>query len=181
MLRYILTGAHVDKLLVQTRPNNYKDTKQRYWKFDILMLIFSNSSLLVNNQLQLMTPWQPNVLHITGLLWRESINHQKYLSLRANYWSFEFPLLLAWTYCWSNSWVVGEIRWLNAPVMSHWWILTKSRCFIPYDACTHRIHCHDHLCLSTHWGQDNMATIFQTTFSNGFYWMEICEFWLKFH
>ena len=32
----------------------------------------------------------------------------------------------------------------------------------------------------THWGRDNMAAIFQTTFSNAFSWMEIYEFWLRF-
>ena len=33
----------------------------------------------------------------------------------------------------------------------------------------------------THWGQDKMAAIFQTTFSNGFLWMKMHEFRLKFH
>ena len=34
---------------------------------------------------------------------------------------------------------------------------------------------------STHWGQDKMAVIFQTTFSTAFPWMEMFEFRLKFH
>ena len=33
----------------------------------------------------------------------------------------------------------------------------------------------------THWGQDKMDAIFQTTFSNGFSWMKMYEFQLKFH
>ena len=33
----------------------------------------------------------------------------------------------------------------------------------------------------THWGQDKMATIFRTTFSNAFLWMKIYKFWLRFH
>ena len=33
----------------------------------------------------------------------------------------------------------------------------------------------------THWGWDKMDDIFQTTFSNAFSWMKICEFWLRFH
>ena len=33
----------------------------------------------------------------------------------------------------------------------------------------------------THWGRDKMDAIFQTTFSNGFYWMKMYEFQLKFH
>ena len=33
----------------------------------------------------------------------------------------------------------------------------------------------------THWGRDKMAAIFQKTFSNGFSWMKIYEFWLTFH
>ena len=33
----------------------------------------------------------------------------------------------------------------------------------------------------THWGRDKMPAIFQTTFSNAFSWMKICEFRLIFH
>ena len=32
----------------------------------------------------------------------------------------------------------------------------------------------------THWSRDKMASIFQTTFSNAFYWMKMYEFSLKF-
>ena len=32
-----------------------------------------------------------------------------------------------------------------------------------------------------HWGWDKMATIFQTTFSNGFLWMKMHKFLSKFH
>ena len=35
--------------------------------------------------------------------------------------------------------------------------------------------------LLTHWGQDKMATISQTTLSNAVSWMKMLEFWLKFH
>ena len=40
--------------------------------------------------------------------------------------------------------------------------------------------CHFRIRL-THWGRDKMAAIFQTTFSNGFSWMKMYEFRLKFH
>ena len=33
----------------------------------------------------------------------------------------------------------------------------------------------------THSGRDKMATISQTTYSNGFSWIQMFEFWLKFH
>ena len=33
----------------------------------------------------------------------------------------------------------------------------------------------------THWGRDNMAAIFQTTFSNAFSWLKMFEFRLQFH
>ena len=33
----------------------------------------------------------------------------------------------------------------------------------------------------THWGRDKMAAIFQTTFSNAFYWMKLFKFRLRFH
>ena len=32
-----------------------------------------------------------------------------------------------------------------------------------------------------HWDRDNMAAMFQTTFSNAFSWMKTYEFWLWFH
>ena len=35
--------------------------------------------------------------------------------------------------------------------------------------------------LSTHWGRDKMAAIFQTTFSNACSWMKMYEFRLRFH
>ena len=38
-----------------------------------------------------------------------------------------------------------------------------------------------HEVILTHWGRDKMAAIFQTTFSNAFYWMKLYEFRLKFH
>ena len=33
----------------------------------------------------------------------------------------------------------------------------------------------------THWGRDKMAAIFQTTLSNGFSWMKMFKFRLRFH
>ena len=33
----------------------------------------------------------------------------------------------------------------------------------------------------SHWGQDKMATVYQTTFSNAFSWMKRYEFRLRFH
>ena len=50
---------------------------------------------------------------------------------------------------------------------------------------THAQLRHSSCCYSlsslTHWGRDKMAAIFQTTFSNAFSWMQINEFWLRFH
>ena len=39
----------------------------------------------------------------------------------------------------------------------------------------------DPLLVSLHWGQNKMAAIYQTTFSNTFYWMKMHEFRLRFH
>ena len=33
----------------------------------------------------------------------------------------------------------------------------------------------------THWGRDKMAAVSQTTLSNTFSWMNMLEFWLRFH
>ena len=50
-------------------------------------------------------------------------------------------------------------------------VLTSLSCNIPVSAP-------DGL---THWGQDKMAAIFQTTFSNAFSWMKMYKFQLRFH
>ena len=43
-------------------------------------------------------------------------------------------------------------------------------------------HCNGNKEGLTHWGRDKkMAAIFQTTFSNAFSWMKMCEFCLRFH
>ena len=43
------------------------------------------------------------------------------------------------------------------------------------------IRCFKILALLTHWGQDKMAAISQTTFSNALSWMKMLEFRLRFH
>ena len=45
----------------------------------------------------------------------------------------------------------------------------------------HILWFHDRLILITHWGRDNMAANFLTTFSNAFSWMEIYKFRSRFH
>ena len=42
-------------------------------------------------------------------------------------------------------------------------------------------NCTLELALLTHWGQNKMAAISQTTLSNPLSWLKICEFWLRFH
>ena len=38
-----------------------------------------------------------------------------------------------------------------------------------------------HVIILTHWGQDKMAAVSQTMFSNAFSWMKMYEFHFKFH
>ena len=73
------------------------------------------------------------------------------------YWPCEADV-----YCWENKHVSG---WkITCPV---WHITTQ--------------HLHASRHASTHWGQNKMAAIFQTTFSNAFSWMKMYEFRLRFH
>ena len=46
-----------------------------------------------------------------------------------------------------------------------------------FNMIVHNIHL---IFFSTHWGRDKLVTIFHTTFSNGFLWMKMHEFRLKF-
>ena len=54
------------------------------------------------------------------------------------------------------------------------WLIT-----FPREICnklTKCIACHNSVIYFTHWGRDKMAAIFQTTFSNAFYWMKMYQF-----
>ena len=55
-------------------------------------------------------------------------------------------------------------------------LMNKACCFL-YSNMTTLIS----VCISTHGGRGKMAAIFQTTFSNAFYWMKMYEFRLRFH
>ena len=63
--------------------------------------------------------WLDTAFHITVPLWGEStydwwISHTKGQMIQ----NLVFSLLLAWTNCWTNEWVVGHLRCLNTHVTS---------------------------------------------------------------
>ena len=60
------------------------------------------------------------------------------------------------------------------------WVSTKS-CLIQVRDFTESGSKSAQCFLLTHWGRDKMAAIFQTTFWNGFSWMKMYEFQVKFH
>ena len=41
--------------------------------------------------------------------------------------------------------------------------------------------CQNGMHILIQWGRNQMAASLETTFSNAFHWMEMCEFRLKFH
>ena len=94
----------------------------------------------------------------------------------------------------------GNIFQINGPLwiqfLCHWWIpLTKNsnrECSLCCHCCYHIFHVFWTVeywklyhtlfpCKLTHWGQDKMDAILQTTFSSAFSWMKMFEFRLKFH
>ena len=80
----------------------------------------------------------------------------------------------------------------------HWFLLSKRLWLVNIGPCVPGInlnnsyHIYIEECSSqfgckpyhnplTHWGRDKMAAISQTTLSNGFSWMKMLEFRLRFH
>ena len=101
--------------------------------------------------------------------------------------------------CKSNEqhWWLGSVRCDN-----NWWSYmnkqnyknSKISClFLTFSAIIPGVYLHQ-CCISnsytitvklqtllTHWGQNKMAAIYQTTFSNPFFWIKMFEYWLRFH
>ena len=78
--------------------------------------------------------------------------------------------------------------WTNAVILSILTLETKFREILSKIQTLNSRKCISKcrpFCLSltvlTHWGRDKMATIFQATFWNGFSWMKMYEYLLKFH
>ena len=72
--------------------------------------------------------------------------------------------------------ILSTGRWVN--------ICIFHQCGGLVSSISHKTHMFTHLLLGIWmplWGQDKMATIFQTTYSNAFSWMKIYEFWFKCH
>ena len=92
-----------------------------------------------------------------------------FLLLHCSVWLFSW-----WQFLRSliNSRVACKIRITVSMVMA---------CRLHLNQCWIIASCPPYSFQLTHWGRDKMAAIFQTTFSNAFYWMKIYEFRLKFH
>ena len=71
----------------------------------------------------------------------------------------------------SNPEVYGWLHWKKKPQQS-----TQTACVI-----RGMYHWNENLAISTIWGRDKIATIFQTTYLNAFSWMKMYEFRLRFH
>ena len=99
----------------------------------------------------------------------------------------------------THRWVLSLLQtriWLHIP-MATWFIPSlpvttrerslstpqpgKSQCLQTSIMRRHKVIHWVYRFVKTHWGRDIMAAIFQTTFSNGFSWMKMFEFRLKFH
>ena len=69
--------------------------------------------------------------------------------------------------------IVGFVRWVLIQIS-----MSRVQYMSHGQACGILVIKPIHL---SHWGRDKVADIFQTTFSNGFSWMKMFEFRLKFH
>ena len=66
---------------------------------------------------------------------------------------------------------IERAPWCNRSVTQYWVWCSSMTCRYTRTADIY----------SKHWSRDKMAAIFQTTISNAFSWMNMHEFWLKFH
>ena len=58
------------------------------------------------------TSWNGNDFCITGPLWRESTSHQWIpFTITKGQWCSPFLFMLAWTSCWTNTWVASDLRY----------------------------------------------------------------------
>ena len=87
----------------------------------------------------------------------ERVNH---FSLKLEFWGREI-FSVKWSPRLCNNDDKGQVCFKKALAWLHQWPVS-------------------HLEL-THWSRDKMTAIFQETFSDGFSWMKMYEFWLKFH
>ena len=79
--------------------------------------------------------------------------------------------------------------WFRTPLRSSWRHCNMNKAYPSYipivslatNTFVSSLHPAEILTVLTHWGWDKMATIFQTTFWNGFSWMKISEFRLISH
>ena len=62
----------------------------------------------------LMTSWHKHTFHITGPLWGELTGHRWVLLANGQYWgALTLSMLLAWTSCWTNNCVVGDLTLMS--------------------------------------------------------------------
>ena len=128
-----------------------------------------SSRILISFYIYILTHWgQVTHICISKLIIIGSDNGLSPGRRQAIIWT-NAGILLIWTLGTNFSEILSEIHAFSFMKMH---LKRSSAKWLPF-------------CLSlnvlTHWGRDKMAAIFQTTFSNGFSWMKIYEFWLTFH
>ena len=113
--------------------DNYKMIREAFKFWDLVRLILEtlryvyflcflrNISACESIHIQYMvTSRHGNAFHIAGPLWGESTSHSPHKG--SVIWNFIFSLSLAWTSCWTKSWVFGDLRCHDVHVMTRWWV-----------------------------------------------------------
>ena len=113
-----------------------------------------------------------------------SVLHFLYISISS---FMPFPFLHFSFTCWIDCY---EYKSIIKKLQSYFWFLLHVSEFVDGNIPSSQLYIfafllHIHLavyrCMLTHWGRDKMTAIFQTTFWNGFSWMKMYFYRLKFH
>ena len=108
----------------------------------------------------LTTSWLSYTFCINGPLWGESTSH---MWIRTDSWCIlhkpDASDILVYTDAVAGFPTEWDRKWYLTSTCSMYWLVLYL----------------------TYWGRDEIVSILQTTFSNAFSWMKICEFCLRFH
>ena len=145
------------------------------------------------NQLEqgehMMTSSNGNIFCVTGPLcgtgefpsqWPVTWSFDVFFDLRLNSrvskqspgWWFEMPSCSLWRHCYEYHAILKKADEIP-------WDFTPARDLRNHDPA--EAHFTTMVWSLTHRGRDKIAAIFQTTFSNAFSLVKICEFWLNVH
>ena len=158
-----------------------------HWSYIFLALThwyLSIISMLTTQDLDLIAYW-------TSLVTTGSKSNFRISTMSMDGQSWHFSPFIYWS---GTGDIISKQSWYQPMrdvdiwnYVSHWWNGSLEWALVNYgislSLANHTEHTkpNDYITILTHWGRDEIDTIWQTTFLNSFSSMKTYEFWLKFH